>query len=193
MPNKHDPLKLRIDLLRPQSNPEKIYITFAKWLLSTGRYILVFVELLVLLAFLSRFKLDADIASTKEAIENQIPYIESLHPYEVTIRQTQLKLSTIKANNQNNADYIALLKKISEKIPTDIQITNIILTKDVGKIIITIRGGAKNNIDLNSMVNAFKTDESFKDVNLGGVGLEEGLINFNISATTNLGSGGKSL
>ena len=186
-------MKLRIDLLRPQSNPEKIYITFAKWLLSTGRYILVFVELLVLLAFLSRFKLDADIASTKEAIENQIPYIESLHPYEVTIRQTQLKLSTIKANNQNNADYIALLKKISEKIPTDIQITNIILTKDVGKIIITIRGGAKNNIDLNSMVNAFKTDESFKDVNLGGVGLEEGLINFNISATTNLGSGGKSL
>lgn len=193
MPDKHNPLKLRIDLLSPQSNPEKIYVTFTKWLLSTGRYILVFVELLVLVAFLSRFKLDADIASTKEAIENQIPYIESLQPYEVTIRQIQLKLSTIKANNQNNADYIALLKKVSEKIPSDVQITNITLTKDVGKILISIRGGAKNNIDLNSMLNAIKTDDNFKDVNLAGVGLEEGLINFNISATTNFGSGGKSL
>jgi hypothetical protein len=193
MPNKHAPLKLRVDLLHPQSNPEKIYVTFTKWLLSTGRYILVFVELLVLIAFLSRFKLDAEIASTKEAIDNQLPYIESLQAEEVNIRKTQLKLSSIKANGQTNTDYINLLKKISEKVPTDVQITNITLTKDLGKITIQIRGNARNNIDLNSMINAIKTDTSFKEVSLSGVGLDEGLITFSISSSTNIGQGGKKL
>ncbi|MBI2600634.1 PilN domain-containing protein [Candidatus Daviesbacteria bacterium] len=191
---RNEPFKLKLDLLHPQSNPEKIWITFTKWLLSTGRYILVFVELLVLTVFLSRFKLDADLASTKEAIENQIPYIESLKPYELLIRQTQLKLSTIKVNSQNSADYINLLKEISDKIPNDIKISNITITKDVGKITIKLKGRARNNLDLNSMINAFKKDENFKDVILSGVGLDEGAISFNVTATSNAGKdGGKKL
>ena len=62
---------INLDLLRPQSSPEKLFSRLLRWLLSTGRYIFIFVEALVLIVFISRFKLDDDLASKKEAIEQQ--------------------------------------------------------------------------------------------------------------------------
>src|SRR5688500_12046830 len=96
MPKPESPkLVINLDLLKPQSDPEKILVKFIRWLLKAGRYIFIFVEAIVLIAFITRFKLDEDLASKKEAIEQQIPYIESLKPYEILIRQNQLKLATI--------------------------------------------------------------------------------------------------
>ena len=41
------------------------------WALSVGRYIVVITELIVILSFLSRFKLDRDLTDVNEAIEKQ--------------------------------------------------------------------------------------------------------------------------
>ncbi len=56
-------LAIHLNLLKPQSNPEQLPIKLFRWLLLSGRYIFVFVEALVLIAFAARFKLDADIAT----------------------------------------------------------------------------------------------------------------------------------
>src|SRR3990167_2341698 len=112
MPKKTLKTGINLDLLKPQSNPEKITVKVFRWLLSTGRYIFIFVEAIVLIAFILRFKLDADLAEKKEAIEQQIPYIESLKPYEVLIRESQLKISTMRASKSEVIDYPQTLKKI---------------------------------------------------------------------------------
>lgn len=182
MPAKSPKLLIHLDLLKPQSSPEKLPVKLLKWLLSTGRYILIFVEALVLLAFLMRFKLDADLAERKEAIEEQIPYLESLAPYEKLIRQTQLKLSTINTHYANIADYQQILTKIANQTPQGVRIISINLDRSVGKISIQINATAQTNFDLAIFLTGLKSDPQFLDIALISVGLEQGIIRFSLTS-----------
>lgn len=195
MPKPQNPkLAIHLDLLHPQSNPEKLPVRLIRWLLSTGRFIFIFVEALVLLAFISRFKLDADLASKKEAIEQQIPYIESLKPYEILIRQTQFKLSTIDSIKTNSMDYSVILKKIADQTPVGVKIVSLNLKKNIDSATVQINAQAQTNNDLTSFTAGLKGDPIFSDVNLTSVGLEQGVINFTVSASIKLTQlGGKSL
>lgn len=193
MPKSSPKLSINLDLLKPQSNPQKLPVKLLRWLLSTGRFIFVFVEAVVLIAFIFRFKLDADIAARKEEIDEQIPYIESLKLTEVLIRQTQLKLSTIGGFNQSFADYPQILKRISDQTPTGVKITSLSLEKSVDKISIQINAQVQTNNDLITFLLGMREDQYFSDVNLVSVGLEQGIIRFTLNATAKmLQRGGKS-
>lgn len=193
MPKPKPKLTIKLNLLKPQSNPEKIIIKLFRWLLFSGRYIFVFVEALVLIAFAARFKLDADITSRKEAIEEQIPYIESLKAYEVLIRQTQLKLSTINNISTNSQDFSTILQRIANQIPSSVKITAINIGSNVASANIHITGQTQVNNDLMSFIAGLKEDNTFSNVTLVSVGLEEGDIKFTIDlAARSLVSGGKS-
>lgn len=187
-------LKIHLDLLHPQSNPEKLPVKFVRWLLSSGRYVLIFVEAIVLLAFISRFKLDTDLSERKDAIEQQIPYLESLKPYEILIRQTQLKLSTIGNIKSTTANYSLILKKIADQTPPGVKLISLNLVKDAGRVTIQINATSQSNNDLTSFVAGLKEDQIFSDVSVASVSLEEGLINFTLSARSKLDSeGGRNL
>lgn len=194
MPKNSPKLKIHLDLLHPQSNPEKLPVKFVRWLLSSGRYVLIFVEAIVLLAFISRFKLDTDLSERKDAIEQQIPYLESLKPYEILIRQTQLKLSTIGNIKSTTANYSLILKKIADQIPPGVKLISLNLVKDTGRVTIQINATSQSNNDLTSFVAGLKGDQIFSDVSVASVSLEEGLINFTLSARSKLDSeGGRNL
>lgn len=194
MPKAKPYLTLNLNLLKPQSNPEKLLARLIRWLLSSGRFIFVFVEAVVLIAFGARFKLDADLQSKKEAIEEQIPYIESLAPYEILIRETQLKLSTTDSIKRNSIDWPIVLKKIAGQSPANIKITSINMEKDVSSALIHITGQTPANSDLTSFIAGLKTDNTFSNVNLASIGLEKDVIKFTIDAKTQLtGTGGNSL
>lgn len=186
-------LIINLDLLRSQSNPEKLPIKLIRWLLSTGRYIFIFVEAVVLIAFGARFKLDADLASKKDALEQQTPYIESLKPYEVLIRQTQLKLATIATVKDNSVDFSAILRRIADQTPTGVKIISIDLGQTIGKATVLINAQSQTNSDLASFIQGLKSDSTFSDVNLASVGLEKGNINFTINASGKSASGGPSI
>lgn len=186
MPKPKSKLRINLNLLKPQSNPEKLAVKLFSWLLSGGRYIFVVVEALVLIAFITRFKLDADLASKKEAIEEQIPYIQSLKPYETVIRETQLKLSTISNIKRESLDWSGVLKKISNQTPVNIQIISINIRKEVGNATVHISGQASTGSDLSSLIAGLKEDSSFYNVNLSSVGLEQGVIRFTLDAFTRL-------
>lgn len=193
MPKPKTHLAINLDLLKPQSNPEKMPVKLLRWLLGSGRFIFILVEAVVLVAFFTRFKLDGDLASRKETIEEQIPYIESLRPYEILIRQTQLKLSTIKAFNQNKPDYPGVLSKLTEHIPVAVKINSLSMGKAVNKIEVRINAEAAGNSDLATFVNNLRQDQYFTDVTLSSVGLEEELLKFTIDATVNILEGAKAL
>lgn len=194
MPKDNPRLKIHLDLLHPQSNPEKLPVKFIRWLLSTGRYILIFVEAIVLLAFISRFKLDTDLAERKDAIEQQVPYLESLKPYEVLIRQTQHKLSTIGNVKATSANYPSILKKIADQTPSGVKLISLNLSKDAGRVSVQITATSQSNNDLTAFVAGLKQDQTFSDVLVASVSLEDGLINFTVNAKSGLVSfGGQNL
>ncbi len=180
MPKVKAGLALNLNLLKPQSNPEKLPVRLLRWLLASGRYLFVFVEAIVLIAFAARFKLDADLASKKEAIEKEIPYIESLKPYEILIRQTQLKLSNISSIKKSSLDYPEVLKKIANQTPNGVKILSINMKKNIGGAEVNINGQTQTNNDLTNFLTGLKEDTTFTNVNLGNVGLEDGIIKFTI-------------
>lgn len=180
--DQHPKVAIHLDLLRPQSNPEKLFTKLLRWLLSSGRYIFVFVEALVLIAFIARFKLDADLSALNESIDLQIPYIESLKPFEVLIRQTQLKLSTIDSFRSNYVDFSQVLKKISDQTPQGVKVISLNFERNVAEISIQINAEAQNNNDLATFIGGLQQDPIFTNVAITGIGLERGLISFSIKA-----------
>ena len=147
--------------------------------------------MIVLAAFLSRFKLDADIQSTKESIDSQIPFIESLKADEILIKQTQLQLTNIKSIRQESPDYGLIIKKIADQTPGGVIIDSLSISKTTGKLDLIINGTAKNNNELTTFLLGLRDDKSFSDVNITSAGLEQNLINFTI--TTSVGIGGAKL
>ncbi|MBI2338134.1 PilN domain-containing protein [Candidatus Daviesbacteria bacterium] len=186
MPKSKTKIGIILNLLKPQGNPEKLPTKLIGWLLSSGRYIFVLVEALVLIAFGARFKLDADLQSKKEAIEEQIPYIESLKPYEILIRQTQLKLSTIDSARKTSLDWPAVIKRVADQTPISVKISGINIKKDVGSGNIRISGQSPNGKELTSFITGLKGDNAFTNVNLESVGVEQDVIAFTLSISAKL-------
>lgn len=184
MPKPNPKLAIHLDLLKPQSNPKKLLVQLFHWVLFTGRYTLIIVEGVVLIAFIARFKLDGDLASNKEAIEQQISYIEALRSYEILIRQRQFKLSTIAEAKTNSVDYPAIFKKIADQTPTGVKITSLNLGKNVGQANIQINAQAKSNNDVTSFVTGLREDQTFSEITLTSIGLDQDTITFTISGKT---------
>ncbi len=180
MPKKDNPIHIRLNLLSPQSNPEKIYIKATRWILSTGRYILIIVELVVFAAFLSRFKFDADLAANTEQIESKIPFIESYKPEETLVRQIQQQISLVKTVKTEYPDYTAILNAIASQTPQKVSITTIDISKKDGKVSLKISGRALNNNELSSFIKDLQVDPNFSEVALTSAGLEERVIVFSI-------------
>jgi len=183
---------LNLDLLKPQSNPDKVLTRFLRWLLSSGRFIFIIVEGVVLLAFIARFKLDADLTSSKEKIAEQIPYIEHLADFEKLARLTQLKLSTISSLRSSDTDFTQVLKKISDQVPQGVKISSLNLDRNVGKLNLQLNAVALSDKDLASLLVGLKGDSSFSGINIANISYEKGSISFTINGQADL-SGQKNL
>lgn len=68
---------------------------FLKWALTAGRYIVIITELIVLLAFLSRFKLDRDISDLSDDISRKKSIIAATASFENRVRRLQVRLKAI--------------------------------------------------------------------------------------------------
>lgn len=175
---------IRINILKSQSTPEPLTSKFLKWLLSTGRFIIIFVEIVVLVAFVSRFKLDNDLANDKDEINKKIPIIESLRPDERIIRKTQLQLATIKSVRLNPPDYASILTKVALQEPAGVTVNTLSMESQNGIVTIKIVGSSLQNEDLSAFVEGLKSDDSFTNVNLDSVDVSQQTISFTISGQT---------
>lgn len=183
MPKGKTKTSLRINILKPQGNPEQIYSKVSHWLLSTGRYIIILVEIIVLGAFVSRFKLDSDLQSNKEAIEQQIPYIKSLSADEQLIKQAQGQLSAIREKRQNPLDYSLILQKIASQAPIGVKLLTLNLEGSSGKLQIKMSGQSQTNNDLSVFIAGLKQDNTFSEVTLSSIGLDQNVVSFSVTAS----------
>ena len=186
MPKKSPKFILNLDLLKSQGTPQQLFTKFLGWALSAGRYLIIFVEIIVLAAFLTRFKFDAELSDTKEAIENQIPYIDSLAPDEVKIRRLQFQIATIKEKKKQLLDFSQVFEAISNQVPAGITLTNIGIEQSLGGLNVRLSGKATNDLELASFVAGLKGDSKFSGISLKSVALEGGFISFTITGPINL-------
>ncbi|MEK9200956.1 MAG: PilN domain-containing protein [Patescibacteria group bacterium] len=84
-----------INLLQPSEFEESFGGKLLKWAVSTGRYIIILTELVVIVAFFSRFKLDRDVSLLTDEIQGQVNILEANEQLEQDFRSSQSRVVTV--------------------------------------------------------------------------------------------------
>lgn len=180
-------IPINLNLLKPQSESPKNVLKLIHWVLFAGRYIVVVVEIIVLAAFLMRFKLDADIADTQERIDEKAEYIQSLSKVEKEVRQTQFQLGSVTSLKGQVPDFVTILKHVSDQTPTEIFLANLSVESAEGNAAVKITGDAKDNNQVLAFTQGLQGDSFFSEANLTSIGLEQNVIKFIITTVVRQG------
>lgn len=114
------PLKLKINLLPKEELEEKALGKFLQWSLTFGRYIIVGTEIIVLLAFFSRFKLDRELTGLHEEISQKEAIIKFNLEFEKKARALQKQLAEIKKIEQDHDFSLRLFGFLEKNAPKEV-------------------------------------------------------------------------
>lgn len=175
-------LRIRLNLLHPREVPAKLPERFLKWLVSYGRFIVIIVEVVVVAAFLTRFKLDADLDELKRKINLDLPYVEGLSADEALIKQTQSKLALIDKNYLQSDKWQNAVVEVSTQTPQSVKFIGLLLEeKDETSVGFKITATTISNTDLGIFLNNLRVAPNFGDVNLTSVNFDKENISFTIT------------
>ncbi len=149
------------------------YTTFGKtlsWLLSAGRTIVIFTELVVIIAFLSRFWLDRTLTDVVEQNNTKKTQIQASQAFEQDFRSAQARLAAYQSLDANRLNPAKSVKNIASFLPADVSLSELTLTR--GKL--NIRGTALSEAGLAGFIKAIEDSGKYKDVKLGDISLQTG-------------------
>ena len=95
------------------------------WLVNTGRWIIVFTELIVILAFLSRFWLDQRLADIYAKNIQKIAIIEAASDFENEFRTLQKQIDQISSIEKEQKNQVETLEKVVSLLPPDIYLKSL--------------------------------------------------------------------
>lgn len=119
---------VRIDLLPKPVVEERKATRFLNWSLTYGRYIIIVTELIVLLAFFSRFRLDQQLTDLHESINQKQAIITSLSNFERDVRRLDDRINKIKEIDRDATVYLDALSILDTLLPEDVILSKIEFT-----------------------------------------------------------------
>ncbi len=131
---------------------------FLKWALSWGKKIIVLIELIVVIAFLSRFKLDSDVANNSEEIARRKTIILASKDFEKEFRQVQTKVNKVKSIT-SLPNSVTIYDVVQTLIPSSVNVGSISITGTK----VNLEGEGEDSA-LSKMVADFKSSPDFSDV-----------------------------
>lgn len=139
---------------------------FLTWVLTYGRYIIIGTEIVVLLAFLSRFKFDRDLTDLHSSISQKQAVILAAQDLEREVRGLQDRLSIIKKLNRERDFPPKLLAAFESLTPADVILREFSL--DGTKLSLTAI--ALSNESFSTFLNNLSASAYFADISLDSVG-----------------------
>lgn len=186
--------------LRPLDEFDKSVVgKILKWSLTTGKSIVILTEFVVILAFLSRFKLDQDLNDVNEQIVQKQFLLESFQNVEDQMIKIQDKLSLIEQINSTTIKIRNSIDELSLLTPVGVRIESIELSQN-GWI---IKAQADSESAYAQFVNRLSSSDKFDFVETSGIkfDLRTSKITFNVDArfpkketpkrTSSMSEGGK--
>ncbi len=167
--------------LLPESRFEKsAWGQFLKWALTIGRWIVIFTELVVIVAFLSRFKLDRDLTDLYDRIEQKQAIIESVSAFEEEFRLLQKKIKVIKGLEESQLGSEPLIFHLASTLPEDVYLNNLSIKE--GEL--TLEAYTLSEKGLRIFLINLMASKEFFDISLGQTEREakENIIHFHLSA-----------
>lgn len=138
------------------------------WSMNVGRYIIIFTEFLVIIAFLIRFKLDQDLANLNKQIKQKQEIIASLQEVEYKTESLQQRLAFVERVEAENYSSSEILKEIIKITPIDTIFTDLTIKERV----VNINGTALSNVGLNTFLNGLTQNKKFSEISLDTVSSE---------------------
>jgi Tfp pilus assembly protein PilN len=156
------------------------------WAVTYGRYIMIGTEIIVLLAFISRFSLDRKLTDLKEEISQKQDIIQANVQFERDVRTLQDKLSKIKTLTTQPVSSIDLLTFFQSIVPPGVyfQLYNVSENK------LNIEATAESTNAFSQFIASLQASKIISNVDLGTVKRDPLLgIQFSFAAQV---AGGKS-
>jgi len=101
-----------------------------KWAVTTGRYIIILTELVVIIAFLSRFKLDEDLRNVNEQIQTQVNFLESEQSQLNEFLIVQKRVSLLGRTLSNKVQVTEMMDYLASRTPLEIKINQLSILKN---------------------------------------------------------------
>ena len=111
------PGKKELSLLPNEANQNTPLARLLRWLTTVGRFIIVFTELIVISAFLSRFWLDRKNSDLSEVLRQQKAILNSTADFEKEFSSLQTRLKFISTFFQKQPDYPGTIKSLVNTVP----------------------------------------------------------------------------
>ncbi len=153
------------------------------WILSTFRIIVIVTEIIVMIAFLSRFWLDAQNSDLNEKIEEEQALLKASSSFERDFKDTQKKLAIFSELTSKGKSLSASLKTITSYLPDDLFLTSVTFGGDI----FTIEGMTPNEQSIQQLIVNLQESGAFQEIGLSAVSTavsNPDLLIFKLSANT---------
>lgn len=173
----------RINLLPQEEFNSSTLGKLLKWLLSFFRVAVIITELIVMVAFLSRFWLDARNSDLNEAIKQKQLKISSYSQVEKRFNEVQKRLQVFSALSSVDVSIPKETQTIASLMPLDINLSNFVYT-DHGAIL--VQGNAPSETSIIQLVSNLKSSPNFDSVSLTSIQTstdQKSALSFTLSLT----------
>lgn len=137
---------------------------FLRWGLSVGRYIVMATELVVILAFLSRFKLDREVTDLNEAIAEKQTVVAAYEQVEIDYRTLAKKIGAMATFKTGSVEPVVVLDQLAKVTPWEVTFSSIELTDKE----LRLQGTTASERGLNTLLKLL-VKEGFKDLRVDQV------------------------
>jgi len=168
-----------INLLAEDSNVNSPWNRIMVWITTYGRYIMITTELIVLLAFASRFSLDRKLSDLKENITQKQEILEVNVDLEQEIRSTQDKISAVKLLMNQQPVPIETLLATYTLLPVGTYLEKL----TIDKVKMTANVTSDSSDSFTRFLSNFSSTTKLRNVEVGKVGKHPAGIQFSLSAT----------
>lgn len=152
----------QINLL-PQKNFEQTTTgRVLAWILSTFRIIVIVTEIIVMIAFLSRFWLDAKNTDLTDEINDKKAVLSASSNFEKEFRDTQTRLAIFSQTIATEKIPSASLSLITSYLPDSVFLTSFSFSHDT----ISLQGSSSDEMSIQQFLTNIAASEKFINVNL---------------------------
>lgn len=145
-----------------------------KWALSGGRYIVILTELVVIIAFLSRFKLDQDMSDLGERINGKKNVLDVQAATEGKFRRVQDKINLAREALGEGVGAGEIFSALEADVPQGVKLQNL----KVGKNLISFSAQADSEVSLTEFLRRGSLDNKWREIELTNVsaGTQQGIV-----------------
>jgi len=150
------------------------------WVLSTFRMIVILTEMIVIIAFLSRFWLDIKSNDLTDEVDNEREIVESYSDFEAVFRNTQKRLGVFAQFTTSPLHSDTIKNYITPYLPSDILLKSISISR--GEI--DIQGSSFTEQSIAQFISNLDSTSKLTEINLTQISSkqESPFIDFSISS-----------